>query len=401
MTADSFRGRAGRVGLLASLYFAQGLPFGLFSHALPVLMREHGESLKAIGFANLLAIPWALKFLWAPAIDRISGPRKRVIVPLNILAALLLFGLSQVTPGALAGLMVVVLLCNLVAATQDIATDGFAVELLPEKDRGVGNGVQVGGYRVGMIVGGGVLLALFPSLGWERTFATAGAAVALATIPMLLAPAVPRSPPKVRTAIQEVLFHTWFAAPGAQRWFWLLVLFKFGDAFGTGMVKPLFVDLGMGKEEIGTLLGVGGSVAAVVGAGIGGWAAGRFGRRTCLLAFGTAQLLSLGLYIGVATEGASWAPAAVVTEHLFSGMATATLFTAMMDATRTEKAGVDYTVQASVQVISSGIAAIVSGVSAEALGYSGHFGLSILLAALPVWLVATWPKDAPARFALR
>ena len=395
------RAQAERVGLLATLYFAQGLPFGLFSQALPILMREEGQSLAAIGFANLINFPWAIKFLWAPAIDRVPGPRKRVVVPLNLVAAGLLFVVSQVTPGALTALLTVVLFCNLVSATQDIATDGFAVELLPPADRGLGNGVQVAGYRVGMIVGGGVLLALFPTLGWQRTFALAGTIVAVATLPMLLAAPVPRQLPAQRAKLGDVLFHRWFAEPGAQRWFWLLVLFKFGDAFGTGMVKPLLVDLGMGKAEIGTLLGVGGSVAAVIGAAFGGWATGRFGRRTCLLAFGGAQAVTLAMYVGVASEGAEWVTLAVIAEHLFSGMATATLFTAMMDATRPAHAGVDYAVQASVPVIAAGAASVASGISADALGYPAHFSLSVVLALMPLWLVATWPARAPERFRLR
>jgi PAT family beta-lactamase induction signal transducer AmpG len=73
----------------------------------------------------------------------------------------------------------------------------------------------------------------------------------------------------------------------------------------------------------------------------------------------------------------------------------------MMDATRPERAGVDYTVQASVQVISSGLASIASGVSADLLGYPPHFALGAALSVIPVWLVFTWPKSAPPRFALR
>jgi hypothetical protein len=184
------------------------------------------------------------------------------------------------------------------------------------------------------------------------------------------------------------------------RWFWLLVLFKLGDAFGTGMVKPLFVDLGMRMDEIGTILGIFGSGASLLGAAIGGWAAGRFGVRRCLVGFGVAQVLTLLLYVGVAAWGRGWAPTAAVVEHLFSGMATATLFTAMMYATRPSRAGVDYTVQASVQVISSGLAAVFSGLSADALGYSWHFTLSAALAAVPVWWVLRWPTGAPERFRL-
>ena len=74
------------IALLLGLYLSQGLPFGFFTQALPVLMRQQGVDLGTIGLANLLALPWALKFLWAPAIDRVPGPRKRVILPLQGIA---------------------------------------------------------------------------------------------------------------------------------------------------------------------------------------------------------------------------------------------------------------------------------------------------------------------------
>ena len=170
------RATAGRAALLTSLYFAQGLPFGLFTQALPVMMRQQGYSLESIGLSNLLALPWVLKFLWAPWIDRISGPRRRVIVPLNVVAAGLLAALAVVSPGAMVPLIVTVFLCNLAAATQDIATDALAVESLPPAERGIGNGVQVAGYRLGMVLGGGALVQLFDAKGWMFTFFTASLA---------------------------------------------------------------------------------------------------------------------------------------------------------------------------------------------------------------------------------
>src|SRR4030095_1312128 len=63
-------------GMLSALYFAQGLPSGLIARALPPLLREQGVSLSVIGFTSALALPWALKFAWAPFVDR-YGSRQR------------------------------------------------------------------------------------------------------------------------------------------------------------------------------------------------------------------------------------------------------------------------------------------------------------------------------------
>jgi MFS family permease len=147
--------------LLASLYLAQGLPYGFFTQALPVLLREQGLSLTAISATTLLFLPWALKFMWAPLVDRLGTP-KQWLLPLQLAAVAGAAALSLVDiAGALWLLLLALFLFNLVSATQDIATDGLAVNVLSPRERGLGNGIQVGGYRLGMILGGGLLLWIF------------------------------------------------------------------------------------------------------------------------------------------------------------------------------------------------------------------------------------------------
>ncbi len=383
------RGTIGRIGLLTTLYFAQGLPFGIFMQALPVIMRREGQSLEAIGLTNLLALPWVLKFLWAPAIDRIAGPRRRVIIPLNLAAAGLLLALALVSPGSLVPLLVTVFLCNLVAATQDIATDGLAVESLPAEERGLGNGVQVAGYRLGMVLGGGVLVQLFDAWGWFTSFASAAAAIVLVTAPLVLLPASPRPPVGDRkTSLQALRWDRWFAGPGGPAWFGLLVVYKLGDSLGTSMVKPMLVDQGLTLGEIGGLMGVWGSVAGLAGALLGGFLVSSGGRRRALLAFALLQLPTLAAYGWIAHAGPDLLVPVVIAEHLVSGMATAALFAAMMDACRPGHAGSDYTVQASVVVMAQGLAATFSGYSAATLGYEGHFALAVALALVPIFVVS-------------
>lgn len=394
--------RRERVALLLTLYFAQGLPYGLFGHALPVILRQQGHSLEHIGLSNLLALPWALKFLWAGPVDRVSGHRRRVILPLNVAAAALLLVLAAVSPGSVLPLVLVVLGCNLVAATSDIATDGYAVELLDERDRGLGNGVQVGGYRLGMVVGGGVLLSSFAVTGWAGTFALAAACVALACLPLAVAPETPRAaPPGADARPGDHHLHRWFAVPGGGRWFALLVTYKLGDALGTGMVKPMLVDMGLGLADVGRVVGVYGSAASILGALAGGLLVQRLGTRAGLALFALGQGVAVGGWAVVAALGPDhWALAAVA-EHLVSGMATSALFTAMMYACRRDRPGADYTVQASVVVIAQGLAAIASGWTASELGYVGHGIVATFVCLAPLLLVLRWPREAPERFALR
>lgn len=379
-----------RVALLASLYFAQGLPFGFFTQAVPVLLRQSGASLPEIGLANLLALPWALKFLAAPLVDRVgAGRRRRVILPLQAAAVCVLAALAFVDPArAIPALIVATLLSNLLAAGQDIATDALAVDLLDERQRGLGNGVQVAGYRLGMIAGGGALLVVFEALGWTRSFGAMAAMLALASLPVLFArePA-PVARPAASSDWRAIL--DWWRHSDTAAWLLLLAAFKFGDALASAMVRPLLVDQGLDLADVGWMLGWLGSGMGLTGALVGGWLAGRVGRRPALLACGVLQSASILGYAWAAAYpslGALWAAGAA--EHLFGGMATAALFTAMMDACRPDRAATDYTLQASVVVAATGLGSVVAGLSAHALGYVTHFGVSAALSLLAVGMVA-------------
>jgi len=384
-----------RFTLLGTLYFAQGLPFGFFVQALPVLLRKAGYSLSAIGLATLLTAPWALKFLWAPYVDAHYsarfGRRRTWILAMQLAGTIVLAGIA-LAPGSesLAVLMAAMVVLNFIAATQDIATDGLAVEVLPPDERGVANGLQVAGYRVGMIVGGGVLLGLYDVLGHHGLFAVMAALTAASSVPVLLA----REPTTISTiagADAPSLPH-WLRLPGAARVLALVVVYKFGEAAAQGMLKPFLVDHGLGLADIAKISGTIGAAAGMTGALVGGAAVARMGRLRALVVFGIAQVISIGGYAYLAlgtpsyTELCLWAGV----EHFASGTATASLFTAMMDWSRPAASGTDYTVQASAVVIATGVSSMLGGVSAQVLGYGAHFGLSALLAAGAVFAVVAW-----------
>ena len=393
--------------LLLGLYLSQGLPYGFFTQALPTRLRQDGLSLQGVGLASLLALPWAAKFLWAPLVDRWGGSplgrRRGWIVPLQLGAVLLLVCLAATNPHAhLSWLFTAVVATNLLAATQDIATDALAVDLLSVRERGLGNGVQVAGYRAGMIIGGGALLMAFDKLGWPGTFLTMAALVAVATVPIALykEPRPPEViPEKVRYG-QALL--TFLRRPGSWPWLATLLVFKAGEAAETAMLRPFLVDRGLGLADIGWLLGTIGFAAGLVGALLGGWLAGALGRRLALLVCGLAQGIGLSVWIAPASGQPSGADLAwlVAVEHLTSGMATAALFTAMMDRSHSTTAASDYTFQASTVVLGTGAAAALSGFGAHALGYGGLFAICSAAAvgstALAVWAVQKGQATAGA-----
>jgi len=365
---------AGKVGLLTSLYLSQGLPFGLFTQALPAILRRRGLSLTLVGLSSLLALPWALKPLWAPLVDR-HGRRRSWILPLQLAAAALMATLTLFDPRhGLSAVLTGVLLSNLLAASQDIATDGLAVDLLRPEERGLGNGVQVAGYRVGMIVGGGGLLLLYDQAGWWATTATGSALLLAATLPILLY-REPRRPPRAA----DVSLAESIRRPGMWAWLAVLASYKAGDALATSMIRPLLVDLDLSLSDIGWLLGTVGFGAGLLGALLGGWAVGRLGRRRALLCFGLLQAAGVASYLLPATGSLRGLALVCGFEHMAGGMATAALFTAMMDRSRPDTGATDYTVQASVVVVATGAMAAVGGIIADRWGYTTHFTLSTLL----------------------
>jgi predicted MFS family arabinose efflux permease len=391
--------------LLGSLYLAQGLPYGFFTQALPVLLRESGMSLPAIGLANLLLLPWGLKFAWAPLVDRVRAPRlgrrRAVIVPLQLASAAVLAALAlAATPGAMWALFAAVLLVNLCAATQDIATDGLAVEVLDAAERGLGNGLQVGGYRVGMILGGWPMLLVFDQAGWTAAFLAMSALLLATTAPILLYREAPRPAatgpaPGVFSSLAASL-----ARPGMLRWLAVLATFKTGEWFATGMLRTFLIDSELSKSDIAQMFGGVGFGAALAGALLGGAATPGLGRRRALLLFGSLQAFAIAaLSLAVAFPSMSMFYAVTAAEHFASSMATAALFTAMMDFCRPGDEGTDYTLQASVVVIATSGASMLAGFSAEALGYGPHFLAAAGLSAAGVAVVAAYRPGAPG-FAL-
>lgn len=392
-----------KLGLLSALYFSQGLPFGFFTQALPVFLRQQNLSLTAISLTSLLSLPWALKFLWAPYVDKYGAGRAdhrhRWILPLQYAAALTMFGVAWLDPSAqLPLVLAAVLLANLLAATQDIATDGLAVDTLEPHERGLGNGVQVAGYRVGMIVGGGVLLITYATLGWRGTFLTLSALLLLATAPIIFtrpragqpikAALAPTQEPKARGWEELKRIPEFFRLPGMWAWAVVLAAYKLGDAMASGMLRPWLVDIGLETAQIGWMLGAAGFSAGLVGALVGGGAMSILGRRRALLIFGLLQAGGIAGYAIAAWFKLSPELLYVVTmiEHFTGGLATAALFTCMMDRCRPEASATDYTIMASVVVMATGAGQAISGVLATLIGYSGLFSLSVVVAIVGVIL---------------
>ena len=404
--------------MLSALYFAQGLPSGLIAKALPVLLREQGVSLSVIGFTSALALPWALKFAWAPFVDR-YGSRKRWLLVLNcVTMGLMLLVASRDFAAWVAALplLLAVLFCmNLVSATQDIATDGYAVSTLKSEWRGLGNSIQVVGYKLGMVVGSGALLWLTARQGWQMSYGSLACLMLLVIVPVLFMDDLPAGARQAATHTQwhgvrgyVRLFRDFVMRPGLGWWLLTVALYKFGDSLGSRMTGPLLTDSGYSLADIGVITGSAGATAGVLGAFVGGATLLRLGHAQALLGFGVLQALGLaGYLLVVGGLHDLYALAAIVYfEQFADGLSTVALFTIMMDRCRPHSPGTDYSLQASLQVLVTGIAALCGGLFTEHFGYAAVFATAALLTMLALvpavlsfrgWSGATRSGGAPAK----
>ena len=393
------------LALLSSLYAAQGLPFGFFTLALPVLMREAGWSLTAIGLLQLLALPWLLKFLWAPWVDH-HGARRTWLLGLqgcSVLAALTLALLDLGSESR--GLLLAVLVFNLLAATQDIVNDGLAVRVLAARERGLANAIQVGAYRLGMILGGGGLLWLWARTNGSTVFAVMAGLLALSTWPVWQMRELPPGAahdamaPRPRPSAGQLALGWWHRAlaPGMLTFAALVFCFRFGDQMVSSLITPFVSDQGASKETIALMKGAVGSGASLLGALLGGALMVRVNRRTAMLSTGLGQAMTFALYIAAAL-GFGGMPLlwwATVAEGVVGTMATVALFALMMDASDPDHAGTDFTLLASVVVGVGSLGGIAGGVVGDAWGYVWAFGIGTVLSALGCVAMVTWLDRRP------
>jgi PAT family beta-lactamase induction signal transducer AmpG len=378
----------GKLATLLLLYFAEGLPFGFQVTALPLLLRERGVSLQAIGFAGVLALPWMAKALWAPWVDRFGsdrfGRRKTWIVPLQIALTV-----TAAIAGRVEGtgqLLAFVFLLNLFAATMDIAVDALAVSLIRPDQLGIVNSFQVIGYKLGMLTGGGLLLWASSCIGYRGMFDAMAALMLVISIVALSMKEPRASESSAPTAASEqwTMREIWLQLKAAMfdratlPLIIVIVTYKMGETLADGMWKPLLFDKGFKTSDIGLWNGTYGMFASFVGSLL----AGIWSRSRPLAAMLTATALfrALGIaaewWVSVAHVGDLEVIVVSCIEHFFGGAITTVVFALMMRHTRRAIGGTHYTLLASLEVWGKSSLGAVSGVIAAGIGYPALFGLA-------------------------
>jgi PAT family beta-lactamase induction signal transducer AmpG len=392
---------AARVAILSVFYLVQGLPFGFQSKALPVYLTAHGLSLTEVGFAGAVSAPWLLKPLWAPFVDRYAserfGRRRSWIVPLQAALASTCLGLAFVPVEALAWFLGLVVLTNLFAATMDIAVDGLAVDMLEPEELGWGNIAQVVAYKIGMVIGGGILLWASQWIGWRGLFQGMSALI-FAALLITLRWREPKfehpHEPVLRTELRELLrtLGRALVSPGGLALVLVVATYKVGESVSDGMFEPFLVRrAGWSESRIGLVVGVHCMWFSLAGSFLGGALVSRWGAYRVLVSFAVARTLAIAGVVALARLdpamiGNTDVVIAKGLEELTGGALTTSMFAFMMGRVDRRIGATHYTVLAGVEVLGKAPGGLLSGVLADAVGFAWTFatGLGISLVCLPL-----------------
>ena len=405
--------------LLFSLYWAQGLPVGFMTHALPVILRAEGVSLSQIGGFGLLMLPWSMKVLWAPLVDRKGSLRyghyRSWILPMQLASILSLILLSFLPiqalnqPIYLLALFVTLLSMNLFGATQDVATDGLAVHLLQENKMHWGNTMQVIGSRLGFIVGGGAMLWALDQWTWQSTFLMLAIAVFLNSLAILIFKeplhtshrplSEGRTSGSIKQQIQTYLRY-FTHTPTLSLWLLILLTCKIADGLSGPVLKPLLVDLGLSFSEIGVYVTMLGAIAALLGAGLAGLSLKWWSNGAALFCFACLKVLSLLGYVWLAFQYDAHQTVDHVViysinafEDCVSAMLLVIILTLVMRYSRTNMASTDFTFQVAIMATISGGLYLVSGFVADYLGYAFYLSLICMIALFSLIPIFLWKRS--------
>jgi len=395
-----FRGR--RIFLLLLLGFSSGLPLALTGATLQAWLTVSGVDLTTIGMFALVGQPYTYKFLWAPLMDRFTIPllgRRRgwlVVTQLGLLATIAWMGtvVPERSPWLLAGLALVV---AFLSASQDIVFDAYRTDVLGAQERGAGAAVSVLGYRIAMLVSGGLALILADAwLGWRGTYWLMAALMLVGVAATWAAEepsAPPRAPHTLEQAVREPLGE-YFGRDGAWILLALIVLYKLGDAFA-GSLSTAFLIRGPGFSltEVGVVNKWLGVIATIAGALAGGALMARLRLYRSLVLFGVLQAVTNLGYMLLALAGKSYVLmiAAVAAENLCGGMGTAAFVALLMAMCERRHSATQYALLSALAALGRVYVGPAAGAMAQRLGWPEFFFATFLIA-LPGLAMLVWQR---------
>lgn len=394
---------------LLFLGFSSGLPFLLTGNTLKAWMTTEGVDLATIGWFGLVGLPYSLKFLWSPLVDRFLPPflgRRRGWLLLTQGALLLAIAtMSLQRPDqALQLLAINAVLIAFFSASQDIAADAYRTDVLQEWEMGAGAAVFVLGYRIALLVTGAWAFILADRIPWPMVYLLLSAFMAVGLASAIWAPEPQElRPPESLSEAVILPFREFFERSGWEQGVLILVfivLYKLGDALVSSMSTPFLLQTGFTQTTIGAIQGGMGLVATIVGALVGGAILSKIGINRSLWVFGGLQAVSNLAYWLLATVGTS-SSLLVITiniENFCGGLGTAAFVAFLMSLCNHRFSATQYALLSSLMAVSRDILVAPAGQVAKATGWPLFFLISIAAAVpglllLPVF--APWNSPPP------
>lgn len=383
-----------RLATVFLLGFSSGLPLFLTQKTLQAWLTSAHVDLGTIGLLSLVSLPYSLKFLWAPFLDRFAPPflgRRRGWIALfqgSLAVAVGVMAMSDPVK-ALTALALCALLVAFLSASQDIVFDAWRVDVLTESERGPGAALGVLGYRVALLATGSLALVLADHMPWRHVYLSLAALQALLVAGTLLAPE-PATPPAAPRNLKDAVvdpFLEFFRRRGfafALASLAFVVLFKWGVYLVQTMSTPFLLSLGFTQTEVGAVLGGAGLVATILGTAAGGAVMAKLSTSRALWLFGILQGACGLLFWGLALRGhdTAWMTAAVVAENFFIGMGTAALIAWLMGECDARFSATQFALLSSLMAVGRDLLTAPSGFVAKAVGWPAFFLLT-LVACLP------------------
>jgi len=389
--------------------FSCGLPLLLTITVLQAWMKERGVDLTVIGIMALVGLPYTLKFLWAPFLDRFTlpflGRRRGWLLVAQVALIFSIAGLGSTDPGNNPWLVAfTAFLVTFFSASQDIVVDAYRREDLPDEELGLGSSLYVNGYRVGMLLasGGGLIMADY--IPFSIVYLIMAACILPGVLTTLLAPEpeITLGAPKT---IKEAVFNPldeYFKRQGALWILAFILLYKMGDTMASAMTTPFYLDIGFSKTEIGAIVKLFGFWATIAGTLIGGVLMLRLGINRSLWIFGFVQAISTACFALLARIGHS-VPAlsgVIAFENLSSGMGTAAYIAFMASITNKRFTATQYALLTSLMGVPRVLASAPTGFLAKNLGWVNFF-IACTLIAIPGMLLllkfAPWKSKDGAK----
>lgn len=370
---------------------SSGIPLLITGSTLQAWMTDEKVNLAVIGLFSLVGLPYTVKFLWAPVMDRYVPPflgrRRGWMLISQALLALAVGGFFFVRPAESPCIVALLaLLTSFFSASQDVVIDAYRRELLADEELGLGSSLAVNGYRLGMLISGAFALFLADRISWHSVYLLMAASLLIGIATTCLAPRadghiVP--PGTIREAVVEP-FRDYFKRQGAFEILAFIVLYKIGDVMAATMTTPFILKIGFTKTEMAVVAKTFGILATIAGGLIGGILLVKMGIRKSLWVFGVLQAGSTLAFAALASSGRHY-PVLVATitfENLTGGMGTAA-FTAFMATLCNKKfTATQYALLSSLMGIPRVIAASPTGFLADRLGWMRFF-IFCTFAAIP------------------